>query len=51
VISSGSIGPVENSGVNGIIEKIIKLYNDVYLEIIRVYNDFMDKMSDKKNIG
>src|SRR3990172_2135265 len=46
VISSGSIGSVdEKSGINGngYVEKIIKLYNDAYLEIIRVYNDFMDK--------
>jgi len=43
LISSGSIGSVEKSGVNGIVEKIVKLYNDAHLEIIRVYNDFMDK--------
>lgn len=44
VLSSGSIGSVvEKSGVNGIVDKILKLYNDAYLEIIRVYNDFMDK--------
>jgi hypothetical protein len=44
VISSGSIGSVvEKSGINGIVEKILKLNNDAYLEIIRVYNDFVDK--------
>ena len=44
VTSSGSIGSVvEKSGINGIMEKILKLYNDAYLEIIRVYNDFIDK--------
>ena len=44
VISSGSIGSVdEKSGINGYVEKIIKLYNDAYIEIIRVYNDFMDR--------
>ncbi len=44
VLSSGSIGSiVEKSGFNGIMEKILKLYNDAYLEIMRVYNDFMDK--------
>ncbi|CAG0978353.1 hypothetical protein METP3_01921 [Methanosarcinales archaeon] len=45
-LSSGSIGSVnEKSGINGngYVEKIIKLYNDAYLEIIRVYNDFVDK--------
>jgi hypothetical protein len=44
VIISGSIGSVvEKSGINGIVEKILKLNNDAYLEIIRVYNDFVDK--------
>ena len=43
VISSGSIGSVEKSGINGTVEKILKVYNDAYREIIRVYDDFIDR--------
>jgi hypothetical protein len=50
VVSSGSIGSVvEKSGVNGYLEKIFKVYNDAYLEIIKVLNDFKDKNLNSPN--
>ena len=44
VISSGSIGSGdEKSGANTFVEKISKLYRDIYQEMTYVYNDFINK--------
>ncbi len=42
--SSGSTGSNdEKSGIQGVLEKVVKLYNDAYLDIIKAFNDFKDK--------
>jgi hypothetical protein len=44
VASSGSTGSSdEKSSIQGYLEKVLKLYNDAYLEVIKVFNDFKDK--------
>lgn len=42
--SSGSTGPGdEKSGIQGILEKVLKLYNDAYVDVMKAFNDFKDK--------
>jgi hypothetical protein len=43
VASSGSTGSGdEKSGIQGYLEKILKLYNDAYLDVVKAFNDFKD---------
>lgn len=42
--SSGSTGQDdEKSGIQGILEKVLKLYNDAYVDVMKAFNDFKDK--------
>ena len=42
--SSGSTGSGdEKSGIQGYLEKVLKLYNDAYQDVIKAFNDFKDK--------
>ncbi len=42
--SSGSTGPGdEKSGIQGYLEKVLRIYNDAYLDVIKAFNDFKEK--------
>lgn len=44
LISSGSTGSSdEKSVIGGYLEKVVKLYNDAYLDVLKAFNDFKDK--------